>query len=228
MKHKTSTLLYQYWNELRGGRKAPSRFEVEPVNIGIILSQTFILEYVDAQTIRFRLAGTKICEQFGHEFRGINFLDLWTDTDRIGFQRQFANINAHAAIGLSTITGTITNGSTAQFEVLILPLTHNGSQITRFLGAISVADAPAWLNHEQIVSQSVTRQDLIWPDGRSDEMPKTEIFKSQGPANNPQHGRVVSFNRRKFRVYEGGLAESPASISVSPPPHVPKSPPKSN
>ncbi|MEO1694679.1 MAG: PAS domain-containing protein, partial [Pseudomonadota bacterium] len=47
MKHSTSHSLYAYWNEVRDGRPAPRRFEIEPSRIAHILSETLILERVD-------------------------------------------------------------------------------------------------------------------------------------------------------------------------------------
>ena len=79
MKQKTSQILFAYWNEVRGSRVAPRRFEIEPSRISEILPETFILERLDRETYRFRLAGTRICEEFGQELRGTNFLDGWLD-----------------------------------------------------------------------------------------------------------------------------------------------------
>ena len=43
--------LYGYWNELRAGRLAPQRLEIEPSRIAGILSETFMLERIDAGTL---------------------------------------------------------------------------------------------------------------------------------------------------------------------------------
>lgn len=209
MKHKTSKLLYDYWDQIRAGRKAPKRFEVEPANIGTILPETFILEYDDAQTINFRLAGTRICEQFGREFRGVNILELWSDSDRITLERHVALIRTDAAIGVSTFTASTSQGNTAQFELLLLPLYHTRPIISRFLGAISVIDTPSWLGHEQLRTLSLTGNKVIWPDGAPSQ-PHKEVFARTKPTlvdNN--HGRIVRYDRRQFRVFEGGLAKSP-------------------
>ena len=74
--------LYGYWNEVRAGRLAPQRLEIEPSSIAGILSETFMLERIDAAAYQFRLAGTRLCELFGSELRGKNFLDGWSDEDR--------------------------------------------------------------------------------------------------------------------------------------------------
>ena len=55
-------------------------FEVEPAKIAALLPETFIAEGAGLLGCRFRLAGTKICEQFGRELRGADLLGLWQDT----------------------------------------------------------------------------------------------------------------------------------------------------
>ena len=48
MKQRTIQTLYAYWNELRAGRIAPRRLEIEPSRISSILPETFMLERTDA------------------------------------------------------------------------------------------------------------------------------------------------------------------------------------
>src|SRR5947209_8169807 len=79
MKQRTSQIIYRYWNEVRGTRLAPTRLEIEPGRIAEVLSETFILENTDTGSYVFRLAGTRICDQFGHELRGRSFLDMAGD-----------------------------------------------------------------------------------------------------------------------------------------------------
>src|SRR5262245_53611829 len=78
--HSTQALL-RYWNEVRAGRFAPHRLEIEPSRIAAILSETFLLECVDAATYRYRLAGTRLCAWFGAELRGHDFLEGWRAED---------------------------------------------------------------------------------------------------------------------------------------------------
>jgi len=65
MQQPTSLQLYAYWDRVRNGRFAPRWFEVEPAKIAALLPETFIAESAGLLGCRFRLAGTKICEQFG-------------------------------------------------------------------------------------------------------------------------------------------------------------------
>ena len=62
MQQKTLQTLYSYWNEVRAGRLAPQRLEIEPSRIAGILSETFMLERIDAASYQYRLAGTRLSE----------------------------------------------------------------------------------------------------------------------------------------------------------------------
>jgi PAS domain len=56
MKREASVNLLQYWNDLREGRRAPRRTEIEPSNIKTLLGDTFILETAGRGEAVFRLA----------------------------------------------------------------------------------------------------------------------------------------------------------------------------
>src|SRR5262245_6702032 len=97
MQQKSPHTLYRYWDELRAGRIAPRRLEIEPSRIASILSETFMLERVDASNYPYRLAGTRLCELFGTELRGSNFLSGWHEADQAVLAQQLALIFAEGA-----------------------------------------------------------------------------------------------------------------------------------
>ena len=145
MKHKTSQSLYAYWDEVRRGRIAPRRFDIEPSRISDLLSETFILERPDAATLRFRLAGTRICEDFGGEFRGASFLAGWSPDDRLTLERRLASVAHHGAVGLFTFAAATAHGRAVHYEMLVLPLTHTNDTVDRLLGALRALQRPEWL-----------------------------------------------------------------------------------
>ena len=221
MKQKTCQILYDYWNEIRGKRSAPHRFEIDPARIGTILPQTFVLERVNSNTFRFRLAGTKICEQFGREFKGANFLDFWNDADRLTLERQFLSTSNAATVGVSTFYASTDDGRRVLFEMILLPLFHVRPLVTRILGAIAACDEPSWLGHEPLFAQTMTSHETIWPQGPREKLPK-DMFRllvtdgshsirsteAQGQAARGEYrGRLIRQDRRQFRVLEGGLGK---------------------
>lgn len=207
MKHKTSQVLYAYWNEVRGNRIAPRRFDIEPARIGSILPETFILERVEADLYRFRLAGTRIFEAFGIEFRGTNFLDLWSETDRDSVKSQLAIVTAGGGVGRLVFDATAPDGRVAHFEAMLLPLTHGSNGIDRIVGSIGCIAPPSWLGTMRLDRRSVTEHDIVWPDGR----PHGRIGRNDRQVPFAPHmraARLVRSERRQFRVYDGGLSKS--------------------
>ena len=70
MKHATTRELYDYWNRVRGGERAPLRSAIEPSDIRRILGEMFILEVLDRDSYHVRLAGTRICALYCREIKG--------------------------------------------------------------------------------------------------------------------------------------------------------------
>jgi len=206
MKHKTSQILFAYWNEVRGKRIAPRRFEIEPARIGRILPETFILERVDSTSYRFRLAGTRIFESFGVELRGSNFLDLWQDADRDLVAADVGTVAAQGGVAVFSFEAATADGRRAKFEAVLLPLVHSGQVIDRIVGAISCVSPPEWLGTARLDDRRLTGRELIWPDGR----PHAVLASAERQAPLVAHtraARLVRSERRHFRVYDGGLSK---------------------
>jgi hypothetical protein len=208
MKQKTNQILFDYWNEVRGDRMAPRRFEIEPARIAAILPETFILERLDSESFMYRLAGTKLCEQFGVEFRGTNFLDGWGNDDHALLSQHLVNVCTQGGVlAFDLETGPVEQrGRKVQFEVVMLPLMHTGSVVTRLVGAMSAINPPAWVGSERLVHKSVATHNLLWPEGRPHSI--AEKFRSQAPLLASLAGaRLVKVDRRSFRVLDGGLSK---------------------
>lgn len=207
MRATVSQALFSYWNELRGERLAPKRFEIEPSAIAGNLPDTFILERVNPGTLRFRLAGTRICEAFGIEFRGMNLLELFEENDVATLQQQIALIVSQGAVGVFQISAGTANGLSTSFELLLLPLTHTRDTVDRFLGSITPVNKPGWLGTVPLTRRKILSHDTVWPDGQ----PGKELMVAHHQA--PflplvREARIVRSQRRQFRVYEGGLSRS--------------------
>lgn len=186
MQQPTSRQLYAYWDDIRNGRLAPRRFEIEPAKIASLLPETFIAEGAGMLGIRFRLAGTKICEQFGRELRGIDFLTLWPGKDREALASLLRNILVDAAVGYGEFRAYTQANREARFELLLLPLIHTGETINRLLGAITAIEPPFWLGADPLVRFEIGAVNLHWPDG-------TPAFAKQG-------AEIVRLKPKRFRV----------------------------
>lgn len=205
MKQLTSSLLYDYWNDVRGERLAPTRFEIEPSRISSVLSETFILERNEDGTYPFRLAGTRVCEQFGRELRGTDFLSLVGSDYRL-IARALGTVTTAGAALLLEIEAESDDSRTVQFEVVVMPLLHPSNEVTRYLGAISAIDPEPWLGVVPLERSWLIRHELVWPHGEPDVL--------RGPLDHqlpfsPElaAARIVRSARRQFRILDGGRKE---------------------
>lgn len=206
MQHKTSQILYAYWNDVRGDRIAPRRFDIEPSQLSAVLPDTFMLERIARSIYRFRLAGTRICDQFRSEFRGVDFMDGWAPEDAETLIRTLSMVSDQGGAAVITMEARAISGQRAEYEVLILPLIHTEGTIDRFLGSMSALEPPAWLGSERLVFKRLIGHEIIWPDGRPHAL-VAKTFRQAPFLPHVRNARIVRQDRRQFRVYEGGLGK---------------------
>lgn len=210
MRQRTSNLLFQYWDDVRGGRIAPNRYEIEPSKIAPLLPETFILEISDPDDYRIRLAGTRICDQLGRELRGCNLLDFWNLPDREGLSSALINVVTDGAVTIGSISAAHEDGRRVEFEMTLMPLVHAGSAINRILGCLTAVDPPMWLGTAILRDFAIGGIDLMWPDGqpfvltRNADTPPTGTTAGGAPG-----GEIAASARRRFRVLQGGLSSAP-------------------
>jgi len=194
MQQPTSRQLYAYWDRVRNGRVAPRRFEIEPARIPALLPETFIAEGAGLLGFRFRLAGTKICEQFGKELRGIDLLSLFGDDDREQLAAMLHAVFTDGAVGHGSFRSFTGTNRQATFELVLLPLIHTGETINRLLGVITAIEPPFWLGGDPLLRHELVELHLHWPDG-----PPAHATR--------ESAEIVRLSPRRFRVLNGGLAE---------------------
>jgi hypothetical protein len=195
--------LFDYWNEVRAGRIAPRRLEIEPAAIAPILAETFMLERSDQETYPYRLAGTRCCEIFGLELRGSDFLGGWSVADRTTLTQHLRSVcEQGAALRIASVASSDVRHA-LEIEMMLLPLVHTGETLSRVIGAVSLRSEPHWLGHERLSQRKLIHCDLIWPDGRPHSLvartaEKQPFVRDFGPVE------VVRSDRRTFRVLQGG------------------------
>jgi hypothetical protein len=205
MQNTTSQILYAYWNEIRGGRMAPRRFEVEPARFATILPETFVVECEPGEGHRFRLAGTRIADKLGFELRGRAFSDLFDAADHATLRPFLKSVTEQGAVGLITCEMSTASGRKALIEVVILPLIHTEERVTRLLGAISFRSREPWPDNEPLRPGRIVTREHIWPEGRPHAVAERMAPQQVSPFKHDfARSRIVRMRRRLFRVYEGG------------------------
>jgi hypothetical protein len=148
MKQAVTRELYAYWNDLRGGRAAPERADIDPAAIRSILSDTFILEFDQenrSPLFPFRLSGTRLNALFLTELKGRSILDLWEAGDRAALVRILHGVPDDSAPVVAGLRAAPHGHPPIELELLLLPLRHHGRTHSRILGAITPMRVPSWL-----------------------------------------------------------------------------------
>jgi hypothetical protein len=219
MRHPATQALYAYWNELRGERPAPRRLEIQPARIADVLLDTFILERAERAAFRFRLAGTRVTKRFGLQLRSQDFLSSWGEGDRALLEHHLTAIADLGRVGLFTGEADLLLGPEETdaakpylFELLVLPLVHTGQAIDRLLCHLVPLEALDAPRDRSIRSLRLLAAEAVWPDGAPQD---PAAFSDRQPPLGPhvRVARIVRQGRRQFRVYQGGLDDSPADTA---------------
>ena len=145
MDHPNTQALHGYWNELRAGRDAPYRSEIDPRKIRGALETMFILETTPEGGLRFRLAGTRLCELTGEELRGRSAENLMI----FGHEREIASLARRTleepGVGVMRVRAEHRREPSAESfsgEMILLPMRSELGDMTRILGAVNLTEAP--------------------------------------------------------------------------------------
>ena len=191
MKHVSSALVLDYWQDRRRNRPAPDRADIDPGEIRQALGDTFMLAADFVDQLRFRLAGTRVCALFGREIKGESFAALWSEDSRKQIDELVTVVTEEAAGAVAGLVGTAADGSVTDIEMLILPLAHTGLARIRAMGVLAPVVPPYWLGEKPVVELSLRSLRHLGEDsGRA-----AARFVSGAGGGRPRHG---------FVVYSGG------------------------
>ncbi len=130
--------LLSYWEQLRAGRMAPMRSEIDPRQINSALGHTFILETDRVGGIRFRLAGINICDLLGMELRGMPAHALIDPMFRESFDNALATMAEDPRKIELRLSGHGIHHAHITARMVLLPMQGPDGKITRILGGIAV------------------------------------------------------------------------------------------
>jgi hypothetical protein len=164
MKHRNSHLLVGYWSRLRKGRDVPDQTDIDPRAIKRMLSFVFILDAADVARPMYRLAGTSLCDRFGLELKGSNFLAHWDAQSRVGLTTLLRqSLATKQPVCLSSIAATSDHGM-VELETILAPVSFGPGQPLRFIGLVQVLSDPSQLAGKPIVYERLVGSQLVRED----------------------------------------------------------------
>jgi hypothetical protein len=121
MKHPSNREFYAYWDQKRGGARAPDRSEIEPSAVRELLGDIFVLSFDSAAGHPFRVAGTRVCALLGCDLKDQSFSALFGPDGRREIEDIIAVVAEEMLAAVAGITATAQDGSPAHLELLLLP-----------------------------------------------------------------------------------------------------------
>jgi len=164
MKHKNSHLLVGYWSRLRKGRALPDQTDIDPRAIKRMLPYVFILDAADLDRPLYRLAGTSLCERYGRELKGTNFLAHWEGQSRGALSSLLRQaLKLKQPVCISSIAATADCGM-VELETVMAPVTFGPGEPTRFIALVQImSDAMPLVGRviafERLVASQLVRED---------------------------------------------------------------------
>lgn len=171
MKHKNSHLFVGYWDRQRRGRPVPDQSDIDPRQVKRMLSQIFILDATNVARPRYRLAGTAVCERFGHELRDANFFSQWEQRSAtqlsvlLGRALRDCEPLCLLSIGVSPDAGMV------EIETILVPVSFGNVQPTRFIGMMQILGDATHLSGCTFSYQRLVGADFVREEKPIDKSP---------------------------------------------------------
>jgi hypothetical protein len=126
--------LYRYWLSKRGSRAVPSRGDINPAEIPLLLPYIAIIHKV-AGEFRLRLAGSAISRQFGRELTGEVFGSHVSNREEtvMALGAVCERVFAAAHPVFLTAQHKTDRGTLHNVSFLLLPLSDDGRQVDRII-----------------------------------------------------------------------------------------------
>ncbi|WP_105374269.1 PAS domain-containing protein [Neorhizobium huautlense] len=142
MRNQATRAVFDYWINLKGDRAAPLRTEIDPTALRHLLPHLFIAAMDERGVLAFRLAGTRICDLFGYELRGMAFNQIWFGAEQPQPLYIAQNVIRHEQPALVDLVA-VTADARQAYEMLLLPLrSTDGRESDRLFGALLPRGAP--------------------------------------------------------------------------------------
>jgi hypothetical protein len=137
MKHPSNREFYAYWDEKRGGARAPDRSDIEPGAVRELLGDSFVLSYDASAGYPFRVAGTRVCALLGCDLKNRSFSALFAADGHREINEIIAVVAEEMLAAVAGITATTQDGSPAHLELLLLPFNTRAHEPISLTGLLA-------------------------------------------------------------------------------------------
>jgi len=152
MKHPSNREFFAYWDDKRGGERAPERSAIEPGAVRELLGDIFVLSYDHDAGFPFRVAGTRVCALLGRDLKEKSFSALFAPECRREIDDIVAVVAEELLGAVAGIDATAADGSLAHLELLLLPFNNRAHTPISLTGLL----APFGTGHHQLSDFKLT------------------------------------------------------------------------
>lgn len=125
-----------HWEDLRAGRAAPARSEVDPRSMAACLDKVFVAELIAPGVARVRLAGQHLAELIGMEPRGMPLSVLFEGAGREELASALRQVQQGARVVLPLRSDKAMGQPVMDGMLALMPLTDSAGRMTRVLGVL--------------------------------------------------------------------------------------------
>ncbi len=164
MRNTATQEIFNYWNGLRGSRPAPLRSEIDPSALRRFLPHLFIVNATIADNPTFALAGTRICELFDRELRGLGYASMWLgakDDTQIAILNHVLFYERPALLDIRLSH----DEQNYAHDLLLMPMRSHGYRSDRVLGALVPRETPLPFTALPIRGLAFENWGFVTPDG---------------------------------------------------------------
>lgn len=131
-----------YWDDLRQGRAAPSRADIDPTAISPYLGQSGIVERTANGRVKLRLAGKQVQNLMQMDPRGTPLRTLFTLNSRDRLNDLLDDVFFGPSLLTMTLTTEPLAGDPITAQMALMPLTDMGGAVSRALMVLTVPPGP--------------------------------------------------------------------------------------
>ncbi|MTI10797.1 PAS domain-containing protein [Curvivirga aplysinae] len=127
--------LYAYWDDKRGGRKAPSRKDIDPIELRDLLPHMFMFDVIrNPIDFKMRLHGTHLVDVMGRDNTGDYFSKMYRGTEADELWDIYCEVANSFSVIYSKQSASWMSKDFVHYERLLLPLSEDGDEVNILLG----------------------------------------------------------------------------------------------
>ena len=129
--------IHAYWESRRGGRRMPSRAEIDPASIPRLLPYLVLVDVLDEpRDFRFRLAGTHFGDVVGRDVTGLRIGEALPPAFHAETHYHWSNCVERRAplVGIGRLW--LPARDFIDWKGILLPLSADGASVNMILGGI--------------------------------------------------------------------------------------------